>query len=498
MEYSFEPADSEDRRRLGVIPVLFAEILQARYERLPIELCLTIAEYVVCESAIIVNMCGSNSAQTPDIYDIDTTLSIWARYISIDGSSKDVCIFEADRDSLIDTVYTSEDHLGVKQIIFSKSDSSIDTGTPDVGDLSTWWQTISIAEDRHIRVQSDGSKIRRINISVACESDQVILWQTPMPPRKTRTLHFHSLNPPHSSITRHFPNFLPKTDRLQDQNVLRMTSLECNNGAITGLSSAWESGILYLHAHKIGEDISFYRHMDRRQRTAVWTYIPFDDGESIVSIWWGTDAPPLDRGLVVRTNKGRTVGTGPYDDFHQRPFWSRVFLASGGPDRIYWHYTERGIKKLATTSPAAKEPEPHIYSCSQVPTCARGILFSSAALQDVMEIIPCERRHETHTAITGLLIRYANESRACVGEVRLDSLCTPIRVEGPSRLYLGFAKTMKYSFPYVASIAVHPPGDRGSYEWIELDWVETLEWWYESRQCKVWHRDGESPSLSGY
>lgn len=173
--------------------------------------------------------------------------------------------------------------------------------------------------------------------------------------------------------------------------------------------------------------------------------------------------------------------------------WSRVFAASGGPDRIYWDYSQWGSRKLATTSPADQTPGPSISHISPRPYTSGPILYSSASLQDIIGIIPCQKRHKAHLSITGLLICYPNNCQACVGEVRLDSLCTTIKVADFPALYLGFTYA-EHKFPYLARIELLPPKDMETYEWLELGWQGTLEWWYESRQCKIWYNDKESPA----
>ncbi|KAK2050997.1 hypothetical protein LY76DRAFT_468924, partial [Colletotrichum caudatum] len=124
---------------------------------------------------------------------------------------------------------------------------------------------------------------------------------------------------------------------------------------------------------------------------------------------------------------------------------------------------------------------------SSYPRCRpyENFAWSRAKLDDVIEIIPCRRRHQGVEIFSGLLLRYANRQQTCVGQVRLDQLATPLGVDSACKLWLGFSLTG--DGPRVSNIRVSrevatlPDGEN----WFHVDWCNDLEWWYSSRQCQL-------------
>ena len=90
---------------------------------------------------------------------IDMSLDVWVRYIHIDGiryiaelSNQDdrsghmsllstVRMFR--RESRVKTIYILENHLGIRQVIFTTSTRSTKLPTLDNAELGVWWRTLS-------------------------------------------------------------------------------------------------------------------------------------------------------------------------------------------------------------------------------------------------------------------------------------------------------------------------------------------------------------------
>ncbi|KAI1496791.1 hypothetical protein F5X99DRAFT_51199 [Biscogniauxia marginata] len=504
-EYSFEPPESEQSRRRTRIQMIMDAKLDAIYMKFPTEICSIINEHLdqsyedrvrhwaITTTAITLERALSGRFGYHAL--VNTNSSIWAQYVYLDGiqyisalsnipeGDTNACVLDIGKAQLIDTLYVLEDHLGVRQIIFARSEDIIEVPCVNDGVRGTWWQTISTSS-KALQVESDGFKLRCITTTTLTESHHVTLWSAPMPQHQIDLLHFHSILPPNSGLTS------PKT--------LRMASLKSNSDEITGYSGCWNGRIISLHAHSEGEDMSFYRSSDIRLRNAAWIYTPLDSGETIVSLWrrcgkWQHYVP-----LTFQTNKGRVATIGPYAEsgrFAAR-HTTRVFTAPEGATRIYFDDSPIGISRLATSSPAEEGPAPSQNASSSRPfgTCITEFIYTSAFLHNVAEVIPCRQRYGTSSRITGLLICYSDKSRACVGEFRLDSVAATLQVGSSPKLYLGFART-EFTYPHVVRMELFPPEDGGSLEWLELPWEGKLEWWFSYWECQICHGDKRSPGV---
>lgn len=61
----------------------------------------------------------------------------------------------------------------------------------------------------------------------------------------------------------------------------QMRMLPCNTPDVTGYSCFWMCGIMYMHAHILGEDLAFYQGCD----DGIWVHFPLQKGEIISDIW---------------------------------------------------------------------------------------------------------------------------------------------------------------------------------------------------------------------
>lgn len=160
--------------------------------------------------------------------------------------------------------------------------------------------------------------------------------------------------------------------------------------------------------------------------------------------------------------------------------------------RIYFNawdsLPEKEVRYLAfqgTEVPTVRNyPEPLLptmpgpYTTSNEPW-----FFSTCNIRGSTEITLCKDASLGHTPIIGMLLRYADDHRACVGQFRFDMALETIRVEQDMVLYLGSRRTTKL-YLYVAEVTVCPPFDP-DLTWINIPWERSLEWWWSSRHCIV-------------
>ena len=78
-----------------------------------------------------------------------------------------------------------------------------------------------------------------------------------------------------------------------------MTSLIINDAQVTGFSVYWNTEIAYLHAHKGGQENSFYLSAQFQDRDARWLYMPLGPGERLLEVWRRYDELLKREALVV-------------------------------------------------------------------------------------------------------------------------------------------------------------------------------------------------------
>jgi hypothetical protein len=76
-----------------------------------------------------------------------------------------------------------------------------------------------------------------------------------------------------------------------------MTFVDCNNSTARGYSACWNGSILHLHAHGEGETMEIYQDFSP---SAIWTYMPIDQGEFISELWARKGRMYRDTALMVR------------------------------------------------------------------------------------------------------------------------------------------------------------------------------------------------------
>lgn len=115
--------------------------------------------------------------------------------------------------------------------------------------------------------------------------------------------------------------------------------------------------------------------------------------------------------------------------------------------------------------------------------------YTNCRMEGVQEITLCLETLEC-TSVIGMLLRYHDGRRACLGQYRLDWAAAPFVVDPSRRLRMGFARS-PVLLTYVAVVtqdeSVAEPEDT---RWLEIPWQGRLEWWFAEGQCRLDYSDG--------
>lgn len=146
-------------------------------------------------------------------------------------------------------------------------------------------------------------------------------------------------------------------------------------------------------------------------------------------------------------------------------------------------------------SPTSKCP----YPSSQVPHSPPGNwmgyswgYYTSAPLDGVVRVIPCRTGSGDTSAIIGLLLEYADNSRACIGQYRHDGVSWALDVGDSLGLSIGFG-WRRLSFHHIEQVAVDGPRHDAELTWLELPWQGPLDWWVGPSQLVIYHGGQASP-----
>lgn len=115
--------------------------------------------------------------------------------------------------------------------------------------------------------------------------------------------------------------------------------------------------------------------------------------------------------------------------------------------------------------------------------------YTNCRMEGVQEITPCVGMLE-YRPVIGMLLRYHDGRRACLGQYRLDWAAGPLVVDPSRPLRMGFARSPGL-LPYVA-VATQDEGgaEREGMRWLEIPWQGRLEWWFAEGQCRLDYSDG--------
>lgn len=168
-EYSFEPAPSDDTRRYDRTRRLLAIKCYDTYGKLPLELWWMVAAELVHECIMYTTHKVFESRSSSNC-EVDISLGVWARYIHIDGvryiadlsneadPSKRTMLLNACEASEVDVLYSLEDHLGIRQLVFSCQGGRVKLlSSPSKSRKGAlWWRTLGLGS-RKLAAMSDVS-----------------------------------------------------------------------------------------------------------------------------------------------------------------------------------------------------------------------------------------------------------------------------------------------------------------------------------------------------
>jgi hypothetical protein len=115
---------------------------------------------------------------------------------------------------------------------------------------------------------------------------------------------------------------------------------------------------------------------------------------------------------------------------------------------------------------------------------------SSCSLSDIVEVIPCHEKEGKRRHIIGMLLRYRDNRRACVGYYRQDWTTQPLQVYG-SFFKIGLAgpgNRRRNGYRVMAIKTDITAFCHDSYTWRQLPWSGILEWWFTRCTSYVSHR----------
>jgi hypothetical protein len=196
----------------------------------------------------------------------------------------------------------------------------------------------------------------------------------------------------------------------------------------------------------------------------------------------------------------------------------RVYKAiPNSPSRVYFNgwdkLTIKGRVRLFGVEADTPVANPPIVESGYRPSWTSGrpqinidnwypSFYTNCRLEDITEITCCVDNSASHRRIYGMLLRYTNGRRACVGQYRLNWASAPLTVNPSKPLTIGMSKTEE-GFPYVIDVdleglsepsAVTIPQMNvswseglapGSIRRMQIPWHGRLEWWFGRRGCGI-------------
>lgn len=170
------------------------------------------------------------------------------------------------------------------------------------------------------------------------------------------------------------------------------------------------------------------------------------------------------------------------------------------PSRIFFEESNPGVRAMALESPRPRASPQYTLDLPQPTrnlvesTAPVSWFYSTASLRGVKEVVPSQRcKPGWHKVIVGLLLRYHDGRRACLGQVRLDSLMTPVEVGGHPSFWL---KTCEDNarFPFVMDVGLSSGGpcELHPYSEVEIRTDDSVDWWFSYHFSRVSSREDTS------
>ncbi|KAH6619142.1 hypothetical protein B0J18DRAFT_458210 [Chaetomium sp. MPI-SDFR-AT-0129] len=486
--YAYDPPPAEVKRHERWLLAQFALSLRSISEQgpvpLPLEICEMIAQHCCPVTALRRNAADAGRAlwekygsddQVRSTHTFDIATKAWARYVEFEGVQYIGCITNRPEDTpdqqaplaseltllytplpddAVDTLYIVEDHLGVRNIIFTSSLTNSEIHHNYDG-ASVHWRRLKIIPGTRFRCNTDNTKLRSLDLVFPQAPESVGLPSVSdsedafdRPPRPNQKLRAHNTFE-------------------WDDHPFRMTSFVCNDPRTAGYSvfcfrQPWA---ILPHMPPRGErDLEVYAAQERRKSGgAVWLYASRNPDEVITEIWvrvqdGGYEArrsvaivtatytwfDTTSMRYYLRTNQDRTLVMGPYPHKGHHVY-TLVYRGGSDPSRIYVDTGDRGLRRFLFESPLPAEPN-STNSSSAVPNddaqkpkglpspkspCpipiyvdearAPFIFYSSADMYGVAKVTLCRPEQGT---ISGMVLRYHDGRQETLGQVRPDRLAS--------------------------------------------------------------------------
>ncbi|KAK1768791.1 hypothetical protein QBC33DRAFT_360211 [Phialemonium atrogriseum] len=119
---------------------------------------------------------------------------------------------------------------------------------------------------------------------------------------------------------------------------------------------------------------------------------------------------------VLRTNRRRqtmmamSLYMSPrmrLENRNNAPKWRQLCSLPGSPTRVFFNLSFRGVHRLAVEEPVFRRSSPLLLATSSPYLFSHGTadyFYSSASLEHVVEVTPCQRELATYSPIIGLLL----------------------------------------------------------------------------------------------
>ncbi|KAJ0165436.1 hypothetical protein CTA2_11275 [Colletotrichum tanaceti] len=428
--------------------------LSQAISRHPPELWYLVAGHLVRQCAIVTlqNQVPANAKASN--HEIGLLGPVYASYVKIDGtiyvrnlynssvgtSSSDTRLFlptKKDSKTAGVDVWASEDHRGIRQVVFLTSSAFEIWCNKQRPVPGVWWRKVPLEDVCSIvKIQFDGLKVRHtqgLSENLSSNPLSQLLWETP--PAASLDLA------PVVSVG--IPPIPPPRSR--------MKFFDCNHPDAVGyVVACCGVRIFDIVTHK-REEKDFSRLYENVPAWAThWMYMPLDEGEFITHIGsqlrHSFNLRVLEIGLTFATNTGRVKVFGWHakttDSILTIPQTkTRVFF-------IWWDHPdgEAGVEHLALEKSSDEKDVAPITlklptAIGKVPpkSSANPVIRTACSLDGISEIQPCIRQ-ATIPHVVGIKVDYINGHRECIGEFRLDLTAEPISTCGSDTLFVRYAK----------------------------------------------------------
>ncbi|RTE83744.1 hypothetical protein BHE90_001758 [Fusarium euwallaceae] len=502
-EHSIGLSELEERQRVKRIQHLLApKITNLLSAKLPFEVMTMISSYLVRESAMITAKHQSMFSQASDIT-VDLSKDVYASYNVLDGvryvkslrnldtdqGGEYYRVLNAKEKSAVVKIRVCEDHLGIRFVQFLSS-----TGSSSRFPIVTgWWRDISPSGTTQvkfstIRVESDLRRITDTFDEDAEYQNPHVTWPSPDYPSSKVDLALGNYNVQHFFVSRN----------------IRMTYFDCNAPGVTGYTMVsrghWVSTI---HAHGKGDDTEFYKEVDACFDDQVVIYMPVDQGEYITDIQrrWMERLNRNYFDLTFKTNRGRQTIFGSEKGPLVGLFLDTIMRPSQQGSRIYFNKVgpENEPSVLYIASDEAFEPPIQRLPPQRAPAMT-GSPFdrdenpwftSRCNLDGVKEVTLCRDVSQSHRPVIGMLVKYTDGHRECLGQFRFDRALETIQADQSGGLHISLQGIEDEDSMSVADVRSFPLGDPSpcpeNESWVETPWSGTLEWKFRREDCKVLH-----------